>query len=142
MWAMYQDGRALDDIASCFGVAIDAMPSKIALGERLNDIPTDWDKDIADPKYEPLKRLDNLVVTLHAKQRWDERVPDGIDMLEEYKWAIAVTPKRRRIIAQRCPLNARKYMHDFAGRYYLESRRTNVVFVMQQPAIMITVFCL
>lgn len=141
-WAMFEDGRSIDDIASCFGITSDKVMTRINLGARFTDVPPDWDKEL--PKLSTGGReLECLEVTVHANERWKERIPAGVDMLDEYRYAVAVTPKRKKQIAKNCPKQAAKYMGEhFAGRYFLESRRSNIIFVMQHPTTMITVFCL
>lgn len=90
-----------------------------------------------------IRKADQLVVTPHARKRWAERVPAGVDLLNEYLSARLVGKKRKKKIAAACPVSAEKYMQNgFAGRYFMESRRSNIIFVMQAPETVITVFCL
>jgi len=142
MWSMHEDGRSIDDIAACFGISVNLVPARISLGARVKDVAPDWDANL--PKLSTGGReLQNLSVTVHAHERWKERIPSNVNMLDEYRYAVAVTPKRKKMIAKNCPKQAAKYMGEqFAGRYFLESRRSNIIFVMQHPNIMITVFCL
>lgn len=90
----------------------------------------------------PIVKGDQLVVTNHARQRWSERVPANINLMMEYRSARPIGKRRKKTIARLCPVAANKYMQNaFAGRYFLESRRSNIVFVMAAPETLVTVFC-
>lgn len=77
--------------------------------------------------------------TEHALERAQERFP-GADMLVLYARARRAGKKTKRRIKASCPVSARKWMSSgFVGRYYLVTR-DGIVFVMQAPETVVTVF--
>jgi len=77
--------------------------------------------------------------TAHANQRWTERFPD-IDKEEAYLNSSVAGKKTKSKIKLACAQNARLYMSGtFAGRYFRVAYN-NIIFVVQAPELIITVF--
>jgi len=81
-----------------------------------------------------------VIVTPHAQARWEERFP-GEELAAAYAQAQRgrVGRKTRAKLRKACPGNLQYMTSGFAGRYYLMTP-TNIVFVMQPPETIITVF--
>jgi len=82
--------------------------------------------------------VDGLVWSDHALQRARERFPD-IDLENLYPGARRAGKKLKRKIKAACPVSAEKYMRGFNGRYVMVTR-CQIVFVMQAPETVVTVF--
>lgn len=79
--------------------------------------------------------------TDHAKRRSAERFP-GVNIESIYASAkpLPRRGKMRARIKRACPVNAKKWMsHGFAGRYF-KIAENRIVFVIQAPETVLTVF--
>lgn len=81
-----------------------------------------------------LNERDCFTATQHALDRWNERYPGG-DIRAEYDRAYRPTKGVKRQIKSQCPKTFRKTR----TQYYLITR-AGIVFVMDQPETVITVF--
>lgn len=80
-----------------------------------------------------------MIVTNHARQRWNERFPD---MCIENTFAQArnrVGKKTKKKIKESCPNNLQYCSSVFRGRY-MRMTRGGIVFVIAPPEVIITVF--
>jgi hypothetical protein len=77
--------------------------------------------------------------TPHARERVAERFPD-IDIENAYAISGRAGKKTKRKIKDSCPVSARKWMSEgFKGRYY-RITKDKIVFVVQPPETVVTVF--
>ncbi len=75
----------------------------------------------------------------HAKQRAEERF-SGVNLDIELLAAKRLGKKARRTVRRLCPVSAAKWMSSgFVGRYCLKAK-SGIVFVMQAPNTVVTVF--
>lgn len=79
-------------------------------------------------------------VTPHALERWNKRFPgESLELTYAQAQGRRVGRKTRDKLRRACPGNLQYMRGSFAGRYYLMTP-TNIVFVMQPPETIITVF--
>lgn len=77
--------------------------------------------------------------TDHARERARQRFP-GVDLLHAYAHARRAGRKTKARIRDNCPVSARRWMaQGFKGRYFLIGPE-RIVFVMQAPNTIVTVF--
>lgn len=75
----------------------------------------------------------------HALERAQQRFP-GVDLNDLYRRARRVTRRQRKQLLADCPVAAEQWMRGyFRGRYW-RITRCGVVFVVQAPETIITVF--
>ena len=79
-----------------------------------------------------------MIWTPHAEQRARERFPD-VDLENLYPRARRAGKKLKQKIRAACPTASKKYMRGFNGRYVMVTA-CRVVFVMQAPETVVTVF--
>lgn len=83
--------------------------------------------------------MDSPTFTAHALERIAERFA-GIDIENAYACSNRVGRKTRQKIKASCPVSARTWMRGgFKGRYY-RITKDKIVFVIQPPEQIVTVF--
>lgn len=78
-----------------------------------------------------------MIVTHHARERWQERCPER-DMQREWLGSKPLKPKQKRAGANQCGAHV-DYMERFAGRYYRMTADGQFVFVATPPEVIITI---
>lgn len=75
----------------------------------------------------------------HALERIAQRF-DGVDMGNKFELSSRVGKKTRQKIKAACPVSAEKWMRDgFQGRYY-RITKDKIVFMVEPPERIVTVF--